>query len=300
MKDHSVFYQPLDPFSFLERIAKIYPDKEAIAYKDSSYSYSLFKERVIRLGQALKDAGVNKGDRVAYLLPNIPQMLEGHFGPLGVGSVLVPINTRLSASEIEYIINHSSAKVLVFDSEFSETVKRLKDRTPDLQTLVQVADEYPLDSSIPSIEYETFISNPVGHHQRTYFDSELDTISINYTSGTTGLPKGVQCHSRGAFLNSLGEIIETSLESESKYLWTLPMFHCNGWCNTWAVTAVGGTHICLRSTDPDLVFNLVHKHKPTHMCAAPTLLIKMYSYKGTGELDLSGMTIATGGAPPAP
>lgn len=297
--DHSVFYQPLDPFSFLERISKIYPDKEAIVYKDHSYSYARFRERVNQLSGALKKTGIQKGDRVAYLLPNVPQMIEGHFGPLGIGSILVPINTRLSSVEIEYIINHSGAKLLVFDSEFSSVVKEIKERTPQIKTLVQVVDNFPFDDSIPSVEYEAFIADSSDETHRVNIESELDTISINYTSGTTGSPKGVQIHARGAYLNALGEIIETSLNSQSKYLWTLPMFHCNGWCNTWAVTAVGGTHICIRTIDPKEMFDLINKHSATHMCAAPTVLIRMYSYQDADSQNLSGMTIATGGAPPA-
>jgi fatty-acyl-CoA synthase len=295
-----VSYQELNPLSFLERSAFVYPNKPAVVYRDQTFTYAQFHDRVNRLAGALKQAGVRKGDKVAFLTPNIPATLEAHYGPLRLGAVLVTINIRLSAREIAYILNHSEARVLVFDSELAPTVRAMKDQLPGVGAFVQVEDAAPLAQDIPGPDYESFLASaPPGDH-RVELDSELDTIAINYTSGTTGLPKGVQYHARGAYLNALGEALEVGLSWRSIYLWTLPMFHCNGWCFTWAVTAVGGTHLCLRRIDPAEVFRLIKSRGVTHMCCAPTVLTTLYSSPEAQGQDLSGLTITTAGAPPAP
>ena len=297
---NSVSFQDLTPLSFLDRSATVYPNKPAVIYGDTAYTYAEFNDRVNRLAGALKGVGVKKGDRVAFMVPNIPPMLEGHYGPMRLGAVLVAINIRLSAREISYILNHSGAKVLVFDSEFASTIHAMIGEMPGVETIVQVADTAPVDTDIPGMEYEEFLANaPPGIHSDP-IDSELDAVSINYTSGTTGLPKGVQYHARGAYLNALGEILESGVTWKSTYLWTLPMFHCNGWCHTWGVTAVGATHVCLRRVEAAEVFRLIKKHDVTNMCAAPTVLTTMYSAPEAAEQDLSGLTIMTAGAPPAP
>ena len=297
---NSVSFHDLNPLSFLDRSAKVYPNKPAIIYNDRTYTYSEMDDRVNRLAGALRQSGVRKGDRVAFMVPNTPAMLEGHYGPMRLGAILVAINIRLSAREIGYILNHSGAKVLVFDTEFAETVRRMRDDIPGVETFVQVADTHPVVDDIPGPEYEEFLdSSPPGEH-REALDSELDAITINYTSGTTGMPKGVQFHARGAYLNALGEILESGVTWRSTYLWTLPMFHCNGWCHTWGITAVGATHLCLRRIDPGEVFRLIKKHGVTNMCAAPTVLTMLYSAPEAADADLSGLTIMTAGAPPAP
>ena len=297
---HYASYHSLNPQSLLERSAFVYPDKTAVVYGDRCYTYAQLYDRVNRLAGALKNVGVARGDKVAFLVPNLPAMLEGHYGPLRLGAVLVPINFRLSAREIAYILRHSEAKVLVFDSELAPTVRALKDEVPGVAVFVQVVDTAPQDEDVPGPDYETFLASaPPGDH-RDELDSELDTISINYTSGTTGMPKGVQYSARGAYLAALGEVIETGLSWKSSYLWTLPMFHCNGWCFTWAVTAVGGTHVCLRRVDPPEVFRLIRQRGVTHMCCAPTVLTALYSSPEAEAQDLSGVTILTAGAPPAP
>ena len=227
-----VSFQNLSPLSFLDRSTFVYPNKGAITYGDQKYTYAQFYERVKRLAGALRQAGVEKGDRVAFFLPNVPPMLEGHYGPLWIGAVLVAINYRLSSREISYILNHSGAKVLVFDSEFTPTVRALKNEVPGVSTFVQVVDTAPRAEYIPGSDYESFLASATPEDNRVELDSELDTITINYTSGTTGMPKGVQYHSRGAYLNALGEALETGMNWRSVYLWTLPMFHANGWCFT--------------------------------------------------------------------
>ncbi len=298
--DNTAYYQNLDPFSFLERSSLVYPEKPAVAYRERVYSYRDLRQRVDRLAGALRQAGIAKGDRVACIAPNIPPMLEAHYGPMSIGAVLVPINTRLAPPEVAHILNHSRAKALLFDSEFAPLVRQISPQIPSVELYVQIVDEYPRDYRLPGPEYEEFLAGaPPGPH-RDPVDSELDTISVNYTSGSTGTPKGVQCHSRGAYLNALGEIIEMGLNWRTTYLWTLPMFHCNGWCFTWAVTAVGGVHICLRRVDPARVYDLIQRHAVTHLCGAPTVLTGMYASPAANNRDLSGVTIATGGAPPAP
>ena len=297
---NSVSFNDLNPLAFLDRSAAVYPDKPAVVYNDTTYTYAEFNERVNNLAGSLRQAGVKRGDRVAFMLPNIPQMLEGHYGPMRIGAVLVAINIRLSAREIAYILNHSGAKVLVFDSEFADTVRAMEGQIPGVETVVQVTDVAPMADDIPSVEYEQFLaSSPPGVHVEA-LDSELDPISINYTSGTTGLPKGVQFHARGAYLNALGEVLESGLNWRSTYLWTLPMFHCNGWCHTWGVTAVGATHLCLRRVEAEQIFKLIDEHGVTNMCAAPTVLTMLYSSPEAETADLSGLTIMTAGAPPAP
>ena len=293
-------FHNLNPISFLERSAFVYPDKPAIVYKDQHFTYAQFNERVNRLAGALKQVGVKKGDRVAFFVPNVPAMLDAHFGPMRMGAILVALNTRLSSREIAYILNHSGAKVLVFDSELAPIVRELINDVPNVATYVQVVDTVPKAEDIPGPDYEPFLdSAPPGDH-RVEPDSELDTITINYTSGTTGMPKGVEYNGRGAYLNTLGEIIETGLNSNSVYLWPLPMFHANGWCFIWAVTAVGGTHVCLRRVDAADIYRLIPEMGVTHMCCAPTVLTLLYSAPEAEGQDLSGVTILTAGAPPAP
>ena len=295
-----VSYSNLSPNSFLERSALIYPEKPAVVYQDKSYTYAEFYERVNRLAGSLKQVGVKSGDRVAFLVPNLPAMLEGHYGPLRVGAILVAINIRLSSREIAYILNHSQAKILVFDSELAPVIRSIKDQIPSVTEFIQVVDTVPIADDIPSREYESFLDeSPPGNHF-TDLANEIDTISLNYTSGTTGSPKGVEYHARGAYLNALAVAIGTGLTSESVYLWTLPMFHCNGWCFTWGVTAVGATHICMRRVDPPGIYGLIRDRNVTHLCCAPTILTSMYSAPQARVEDLSGVNIVTGGAVPAP
>jgi fatty-acyl-CoA synthase len=311
----SVSFLNLWPGLFLTRSARVYPTKAAIQYNDVSYSYAEFDDRVQNLAGAFVNAGISAGDRVAYLVPNIPQLLEGHYGPMRMGAVLIAINIRLSSREIGFILRHSGAKALIFDSEYADTVKvalehsRKLDNTsgPDeIKLLVEVVDTDSKNITPPAsglhgaIEYEKFLSSGENVSLPTLQRSELDTIAIDYTSGTTGEPKGVEYTGRGAYLNALGQCVDAGLRPSSTYLWTLPMFHCNGWCYTWAVTAAGGTHVCLRRVTAEDVFSLVEQHGVTHMCAAPSVLTVMESSEGAEPGVLAGTKIITGGAPPSP
>ncbi len=300
MTIHSATSQILSPLLFLERSASVYPHRAACIYNGAVTTYAQLYDRVRRQAAALRGAGVEAGDRVAFLLPNLPSMLEANYGPMGIGAVLVALNIRLSPREIAYILNHSGSKVLVFDSELGDTVRQLRDECPGVETYVQVRDTAPLADGIPGPEYEQWLSGvePLDHLPGPA--TELDTVTINYTSGTTGMPKGVEYTPRGAYLNAIGEAMEMGMNWRSIYLWTLPMFHANGWCFTWAVTAVGGTHVCLRRVDPAEVYRLIREESVTHLCAAPTVLTGLYAAPEAASADLTGLTIMTAGAPPAP
>lgn len=314
----SVSFQNLWPGLFLSRSAAVYPDKAAVVYGGRSYSYAEFDERVQQLAGALVNAGINTGDRVAYLVPNIPQLLEGHYGPMRMGAVLVAINTRLSSREVGFILRHSGAKALVFDSEYADVVKAALAEAPDgpfadtsedsnnLDLLIEIVDTESTSETTPTsglngaIEYEEFLSSGKNIDLPELRRSELDTVAIDYTSGTTGEPKGVEYTGRGAYLNALSMVIDAGLNSTSGYLWTLPMFHCNGWCYTWAITAAGGTHICLRKVTANSVFSEVSEHAVTHMCAAPSVLSLLEIADEAEPGVMSGVKIFTGGAPPSP
>ena len=300
MVDNKVYYDVLTPVNFIVRSAAVYGDKDAVVYKDRRYSYNEFFGRINRLASALLKIGIGKGDKVAFICPNTPPMLEAHFAVPMIGAALVSINIRLSSQEMLYIINHSDAKVLFVDNEFSGVVKPILNELTQVKTLINIcdlSDEKPLNG----MEYEEFLNTGSDIRVEMSIEDEYEVASINYTSGTTGSPKGVMYHHRGAYLNALGEVMETGLNFRSVYLWTLPMFHCNGWCFPWAVTAVGGTHICLRRVVAEEIFRLVETENVSHLCAAPTVLIGMSTYAEKNDVRLkSTLEVITAGAPPSP
>ncbi len=300
MLERLVNFDPLTPVGLLTRAARIYPEKEAVVYGEKRYTYRQFQERVNRLASALTRAGIGKGDKVACICPNLPPMLEAHFAVPTIGAALVTINVRLSPREVAYILNHSDAKALIVDTEFAELVKAKLDEIPNIQLFINVcdvSDEKPLDGP----EYEEFLLTGAPDPLPNLLEDERDLISINYTSGTTGLPKGVMYSHRGVYLNVMGEIVEHGLNRDSVYLWTLPMFHCNGWSFPWAVTAAGATHICLRKVDAEEIYRLIEREGVSHLCAAPTVLIALSKYPRAKEVKMSRhLRVVTGGAPPAP
>jgi fatty-acyl-CoA synthase len=296
----AVNYTPLTPLSFLIRSAAVYPDKTAVVHGTQRYTYHQFQQRVNRLATALQAAGLQKGDRVAFLCPNIPPMLEAHFGVPLAGCILVAINTRLSSSEIAYILNHSGAKVLFVDSELAALVRPIRDQLCRLETVVNVYDIEGYDG-LDGLSYEAFLNTGSEVPVVKPLQDETEPISINYTSGTTGNPKGVIYTHRSAYLNALGEVLEVGVQHRSTYLWTLPMFHCNGWCFTWGVTAVGGTHICLRRITPEAVFALIEAENVSHLNAAPTVLISLTSHPLAQTVKFPRkLHVTTAGAPPSP
>jgi fatty-acyl-CoA synthase len=286
-----VFRTELSPVSFLKRSACLYPDKIAIVHQSRRYTYQEFEKRVKALGSRLIGLGLKRNDRVAFLTPNIPALLEAHFAVPAAGGILVAINTRLNSEEIGYILEHSGAKIIFADSEFKPLLDNINMTG---RMVIEVRDTGKEDDP-----YERFISEGSESFEPYLPEDEEDPISLNYTSGTTGRPKGVIYTHRGAFLNSLAEIIETRLCPESVYLWTLPMFHCNGWCFTWAVTAVGGTNVCLRKTDPGLIWDLLRQEKVTHFNGAPTLHINLLNHASAAPME-HPVNVTIAGAPPSP
>ncbi len=289
---------PLTPLLFLERSAEVFPDRTAIVYDDRRLTYREMAEEATRLANALEASGISSGDRVAYLLPNLPEMLIAHFGVPLAQAVLVAINTRLSGPEIEYILGHSGARVLVVDSELYPVVADHLGSCPELAEVV-VVDDVGRGTAEGTIAYGDLLARGDASPRPWRVPDELQPISINYTSGTTGRPKGVMYTHRGAHLNALGEVIHSHHDTDSVYLWTLPMFHCNGWCTTWGVTAVGGRHVCLRTVDPGLVWKLIRTEGVTHLNAAPTVLISLANHPDAAPVE-GGLTVTTAGAPPSP
>jgi len=286
-----VYRTELSPLSFLRRSASVFPDKTAVVHGSRRYSYKIFENRIIRLASQLRRYGLLKHDRVAFLCPNIPALLEAHFAVPMAGGILVAINTRLNTDEIAYILEHSGSRFLFVDKEHFPLIKAIEKQ--DLYTVI--VD----DTGVPGDPYEDFLSEGSDKPVETWLKDEEEPIALNYTSGTTGRPKGVIYTHRGAYLNALGEIIETGLTSSIKYLWTLPMFHCNGWCFTWAVTAIAGTHICLRKTDPALIWELIRKEGVTHFNGAPTLQVMLVNDPAASTVE-HPVTVTIAGAPPSP
>jgi fatty-acyl-CoA synthase len=300
MNEPSVNYDVLSPVKFLSRSALVYPEKVAVIYGNIRRTYLEFQERVNRLADALIKKGIGKNDKVAFICPNIPPMLEAHYAVPMIGAALVSINIRLTANEVAYIINHSDAKAVFVDTEFSGLIQPVLSQLEKVRFFVNICDVSDLHP-LAGPEYESFLETGSPAPVPIAVESERDIATINYTSGTTGLPKGVTYHHRGAYLNAIGEILESHLDTTSVFLWTLPMFHCNGWCFTWAVTALGATHVCLRAVLPDEVFRLIETENISHMCAAPTVLVMMSNYPGAKDLKMNRrLEIMTAGAPPAP
>ncbi|MDN5857433.1 MAG: acyl--CoA ligase family protein [Pseudonocardia sp.] len=299
---NSVWHTPLTPLTFLRRSADVFPAHTAIVYGDRRCTYAEFAAEVEQVAKGLRRSGIEPGDRVAYLLPNVPEMLVAHFAVPLAGAVLVAINTRLAADEVRYILDHSGAKLLVVDAALHATVAPVAGELKTVEEIVTVIDPAsPGDGVGSGVAYDDLLSRGAGDEQAPAWavEDEDATISINYTSGTTGRPKGVQYSHRGAHLNSYGEIIHSGHTADSVYLWTLPMFHCNGWCTAWAVTAIGGTHVCLREVRGDVIWRLIDQEGVTHLNGAPTVVTTVVRAPEARKLDRQ-LVITTAGAPPSP
>ena len=301
LKTGAANYAALSPLSFLPRAAEIFPDRIAVIHGSTRFDYAAFYARTRRLASALSKKGVKKGDVVSVLLPNVPAMLEAHYGVPMLGAVLNTINTRLDADTIAYILEHCEAKVLITDRVFAAAagpaLKALKRRI----LVIDVDD--PLYTGpgerLGRIEYEAFLKTGNPAFAWALPQNESDPISLNYTSGTTGRPKGVVYHHRGSYLEAVGNLLAWAVPAHPVYLWTLPLFHCNGWCYPWAVVAMGGTHVCLRTVDPALIFPLIVEHGVTHMCGAPTVLSMLVAAPEEQRRRFAQpVHIMTGGSPP--
>jgi fatty-acyl-CoA synthase len=291
---------PLTPLSFLAWAAHVYPDKTAVIHGDRSFTYAEFAARCRRLASALARRGIGRGDTVAVMAPNVPAMLEAHYGVPMAGAVLNALNYRLDARSIAFILEHGEAKLLITDREFSPTIE------PALRMLGRRLPVIDIDDALGEggqllgeKDYEALLAEGDPAFAVRPPEDEWQAICLLYTSGTTGDPKGVVYHHRGAYLNALGNALTFGLSPASVYLWTLPMFHCSGWTYTWAVTAVGGTHVCLRRVDPALVFPAIARHRVTHMCGAPVVMTMLIHAPDAVKVPFTHtVEMATGGAAP--
>jgi fatty-acyl-CoA synthase len=263
-------YVPLSPLSLLARTAYTYPRRVAVIHGDWQLTWGEVFARCRRLASALARRGIGAGDTVAAMLPNVPAMYEMHFGVAMAGAVLNTLNTRLDAETIAFMLEHAGAKVLVTDREFSATVERALAGLRTRPLVIDVDDpQHEGGKHLGETDYEPFIAGGDPEFAWRLPEDEWDAISLNYTSGTTGNPKGVVYHHRGAYLNALSNIVSWGMPPHPVYLWTLPMFHCNGWCFTWTIAAAAGTNVCLRKVEAKTIFDLIRTHRVTHYCGAP-------------------------------
>ena len=292
--------QPLSPVSFLRRAAAIRPEQLAIVHGQRRYTYAQFWQRSQQLGAALAKRGVGAGDCVAIMAGNTPEMLEAHNGVPLIGAVLNSLNIRLDASTLAFILEHGEAKVLITDREFSPVIKNALEKINHPLLVIDIDDELAVDGELlGETDYEAFIAEASAVDAPARVSDEWQAISLLYTSGTTGNPKGCVYHHRGAYLNAIGNMTTMGLNHQSRYLWTLPMFHCDGWTFTWAVTAAMGTHVCLRKVDPALIFQLIEQEDVTHMCGAPIVLNMLaHAPKDIQKRATKNIELATGGAAP--
>jgi len=293
-------FVPLSPLSFLKRAADIYPDKVAVIHGDRRHTYREFYERCRRLASALAQRGIGVGDTVAVIAPNVPELLEAHYGVPMLGAVLNAINTRLDAEAIAFVLQHGEAKVVITDKELSGTVGTALHMLEKRPLVIDIDDPMGGDGTLlGETDYEAFLRNGDPDFSWQLPKDEWQAIALNYTSGTAGNPKGVVYSHRGAYLNALGNTLAFGVELSSVYLWTLPMFHCSGWSYPWAISVVAGTHVCLRKVDPAVIYPLIAEHKVTHLCAAPIVLNMLANAPDTVKIRFDHVVeVATGGAAP--
>jgi fatty-acyl-CoA synthase len=267
-------YAPLTPISFIERAADVYPGRIAWIYGDTRATYAAFRARARKLAAALAGCGVGPGDTVAVMLPNTPPMLEAHFGVPMAGAVLNSINIRLEPATIAYILEHGAAKVLLTDAEFAPTIREALASIGSRPLVVDVVDRQfrGAHERLGELTYEELLSEGEEAFEPFYPADEWQAIGLNYTSGTTGQPKGVVVHHRGAYLAAIGQVLANEIGLHPRYLWTLPMFHCNGWTFTWAATLQAGTHVCLRRVEAASIFAAIAEHQITHLSGAPIVM----------------------------
>ncbi len=295
-------FQPLTPLGFLERAASVYPERTAVVYGARHTSYRDFYRRCRRLAASLAGRGIGTGAVVAVMAPNVPALLEAHFGVPMAGAVLNPLNVRLDAPAIAEILEHGDARAVICDRAYGAVMAEALGRLGRAVPVIAIDDDDGPGGELPNTTpYEAFLEEGEPDFQWSRPDDEWQAISLNYTSGTTGEPKGVVYHHRGAYLNAIGNALAWHLPAHPIYLWTLPMFHCNGWCFPWTVTALAGTHVCLRRVEPDAIFAAIEAHEVTHFCGAPVVLNLLANAPAEARRAL-GRTVevmTTASAPPA-
>lgn len=292
----------LTPLSFIERSASVYPNRVSLIHGDTEYTWSQTYKRCCLLASALQKMGIGKGDTVSFMGANTPETFEAHFGVPMVGAVLNALNVRLDAKAIAFILEHAETKVLFTDKEYSDTIKAALEIVPNKPVVIDIDDPYfDQGELVGEKNYEEFIAQGDDDYSCFQVDDEWSAISLNYTSGTTGDPKGVVFHHRGAYLNAISNIMCWNMTAHPIYLWTLPMFHCNGWCWPWSLAAVTGTSVCLRHVRDEAIFDAIKKHKVSHFCGAPVVLNTLINaadkLKQGIDHEVSAMT--AGAAPPA-
>jgi fatty-acyl-CoA synthase len=295
-------FTPLSPLSFLPKAAAAYPGRIAVIHGDHRTSWAETYARCRRLASALRQHGIGRGDTVAVMAPNVLATYEAHFGVPMAGAVLNTLNIRLDADAIAFQLAHGEARALITDGEFSGTIRRAIAKLGRKPLVIDIDDPlYPQGERIGDLTYEAFLAEGDPIFQWSLPEDEFDPIALNYTSGTTGDPKGVVTHHRGAYLNAVSEILSCDMPSNSVYLWTLPMFHCNGWCFTWSMAANAGTNICLRKVDAALIFAAIRAYGVTHMCGAPIVYNMLINAPAALKEDLTARVncMVAGAAPPA-
>ena len=306
LRKNQANFASLSPLSFLERTRKTFPNQIAIEYKEYKLSYKQAGQRCDALANLIKNQKFNSGSTIAVMLPNIPVMWECHFGiPMAIG-VLNAINTRLDSNTVQFILEHGEAKLFIYDSEYGPIVEQALEKIDNPPTLIEFVDEVAgnkrsnFANKVNCLDYESELKNFIGtQFEHILPNDEWNSIALNYTSGTTGNPKGVVYHHRGAYLNSIGNSLTWDLPMHPKYLWTLPMFHCNGWCFPWTITERAGTHVCLRQPAGELIVEAFQKHNVTHLCGAPIVMQMVADHLLQNNITLKNdIKMMTAGAPP--
>ena len=295
-------YVPLTPIGFLRRSASVYPDRLAVAYGARRYSWREAFERCRRLASALAACGIGRGDTVALMAPNLPEAFEAHFGVPMAGAVLNALNIRLDPETIAFTLRHGEAKVLITDTEFSPVIRDALARLEAKPLVIDIADAMgPGGGRLGEMDYEAFLASGDPEFPEVMPQDEWEAIALNYTSGTTGNPKGVVYHHRGAYLNALGNVLVWGMRHHPVYLWTLPMFHCNGWCFPWTITALAGTHVCLRRVEAEAVYTAIPREGVSHLCGAPVVMNMLLNAGTELKRSLGGPIemMTAGAAPPA-
>jgi len=295
-------YSPLTPLSFLTRTAEVFPERAAVIHGEIKRSWRETLKRCTRLASALKKKGVVQGTTVSVMAPNVPELLEAHFGVLMTGGVLNALNIRLEAQTLAYILEHGESQVLITDREFSPVIQKVLQQLEDPPLVIDIDDPMAEGGELlGEMDYEAFLKTGDENFEWNLPEDEWQAVSLNYTSGTTGKPKGVVYHSRGAHLLAIDNILAWGMRRHPVYLWTLPMFHCNGWCFPWTITLLAGTHVCLRKVNAANIYDSIVKHGVTHLCGAPIVMGMIANAEDQDQRVLSDQVqIMTAAAPPPP